>query len=158
MENPGRVRLMGQKMSISLHQTEQIPLLWKKFKTSLSMNKLLNNRRFFSVSLYGNALAEGSFGPDTEFEKWAATPILKGDELPEGNEILEIEAGLYAVFLHRGLPGDFPKTADFIFNHWLPGSDYQLDSRPHFEIMDENYRINDPDPEEEIWIPVRPKK
>jgi AraC family transcriptional regulator len=41
---------------------------------------------------------------------------------------------------------------------WLPSSDYVLDNRPHFEILGEKYKINDPESEEKIWIPVRKKQ
>lgn len=44
-----------------------------------------------------------------------------------------------------------------IFSDWLPKSDYELDERPHFEILDEKYKNDDPNSEEEIWIPIRNK-
>jgi AraC family transcriptional regulator len=31
-----------------------------------------------------------------------------------------------------------------------------LDQRPHVEVMGEKYKNNDPDSEEEIWIPIKP--
>jgi AraC family transcriptional regulator len=37
----------------------------------------------------------------------------------------------------------------------LPASGYELDDRPHFEILGERYKNNDPDSEEELWFPVR---
>jgi AraC family transcriptional regulator len=43
----------------------------------------------------------------------------------------------------------------YIFNTWLPKSGYQLDRRPHFEILGEKYKNNNPDSEEEIWIPIQ---
>jgi AraC family transcriptional regulator len=43
----------------------------------------------------------------------------------------------------------------YIFTRWLPASGYQLDNRPHFEILGDKYKNNDPESEEEIWIPVR---
>lgn len=45
----------------------------------------------------------------------------------------------------------------YIFGTWLPASGYYLDNRPHFEILGHKYKNNDPDSEEEIWIPVKPK-
>jgi AraC family transcriptional regulator len=43
----------------------------------------------------------------------------------------------------------------YIFNTWLPQSNYQLAPRPHFEILGEKYKNNHPDSEEEIWIPIQ---
>lgn len=34
---------------------------------------------------------------------------------------------------------------------------YEIDFRPHFEILGEKYKNNDPGSEEEVWIPVRPR-
>jgi AraC family transcriptional regulator len=35
----------------------------------------------------------------------------------------------------------------------LPGSEYFLDNRPHFEVLGDKYKNNDPTSEEEIWKP-----
>lgn len=39
----------------------------------------------------------------------------------------------------------------------IPSSAYEVDQRPHVEILTEKYKHNDPNSEEEIWIPVKPK-
>jgi AraC family transcriptional regulator len=70
---------------------------------------------------------------------------------------MKLPEGLYAVFLHRGPATTGPKTFEYIFQTWLPASEYFLDHRPHFEILGTNYKNDDPDSEEEIWIPVKPK-
>ncbi|MFM9945765.1 MAG: GyrI-like domain-containing protein, partial [Bacteroidia bacterium] len=44
-----------------------------------------------------------------------------------------------------------------IYGTWIPNSEYNLDNRPHFEILGEKYKNNHPDSEEEIWIPIKPK-
>lgn len=46
--------------------------------------------------------------------------------------------------------------AEYIYGSWLPNStEYARDNRPHFEILGEKYKNNDPESEEEIWIPVK---
>jgi AraC family transcriptional regulator len=50
-----------------------------------------------------------------------------------------------------------PKTFQYIFGTWLPNSEYVLDNRPHFEILGEKYKNDDPTSEEEIWIPIKAK-
>jgi AraC family transcriptional regulator len=30
-----------------------------------------------------------------------------------------------------------------------------LDNKPHFEIMGDQYKNEDPDSEEELWIPIK---
>jgi AraC family transcriptional regulator len=44
-----------------------------------------------------------------------------------------------------------------MLTEWLPNSAYALDDRPHFEALGEQYKNNDPNSEEEIWIPIKPK-
>jgi AraC family transcriptional regulator len=60
--------------------------------------------------------------------------------------------------LHKGAASDGPKTFQYIFGTWLPDSEYLIDNRPHFEILGEKYKNEDPTSEEEIWIPIKPKK
>jgi AraC family transcriptional regulator len=66
---------------------------------------------------------------------------------------------LYAVFKHKGATSSFHLTSDYIFNHWIPQSEYELDHRPHFEILGDQYLGPDnPESEEEVWIPIKPRK
>ena len=58
-------------------------------------------------------------------------------------------------FLHRGPASEGMKTYQYIFQTWLPVSGYRLDDRPHFAVMGEKYKKEDPDSEEEIWVPVK---
>ncbi len=67
-------------------------------------------------------------------------------------------SGLYAVFIHKGDASTAPKTFEYIFGTWLPNSEYLLDNRPHFEILGEKYKNEDPNSEEEVWIPIKPRK
>jgi AraC family transcriptional regulator len=78
----------------------------------------------------------------------------RGGLVPEGMEVFEMQGGLYAVFAHRGSD---PAIFDHIYGEWLTASDFELDDRPHFEVLDVQYRHSDPDAAEEIWIPVRVK-
>jgi len=45
----------------------------------------------------------------------------------------------------------------YIYGQWLPNSNYLLDDKPHFEVLGEKYKNNDPNSEEEIWIPIKDK-
>ena len=67
-----------------------------------------------------------------------------------------LEGGLYAVFDYKGSSAD-PSIFQYIYTDCLPKSEYLLDDRPHFEILGEKYKNNDPESEEEIWIPIKTK-
>ena len=97
------------------------------------------------------------FNPATEFEKWAAIEVSDYNNVPEDLETFTLTGGLYAVFDYRGLSTD-SSIFQYIFGTWLPNSDYLLDNRPHFEILGDKYKNDDPTSEEEIWIPVRQKQ
>ena len=111
----------------------------------------------FCVGVYDNSYSFENFDPSAEFEKWAAVEVENGSGPPDGMEALELPGALYAVFNHKGGPAAAPQTFGYIFGTWLPGSDYQLDNRPHFEILGEKYGDGGPESEEEIWLPIRPK-
>lgn len=97
------------------------------------------------------------FNPQTEFVKWAVVPVTDFKSIPDGMQQLIVEEGLYAVFNHVGDAVKAEETFGYIFGVWLPNSEYQLDNRPHFEILGAKYKNNAPDSEEEIWIPVKRK-
>ena len=94
------------------------------------------------------------FSPTTEFTKWATVEVSSYDNLPEGLQTFDLPGGLYAVFDYKGSSAD-PSIFQYIFSEWLPKSDYVVDDRPHFEVLGHKYKNNDPNSEEEIWVPVR---
>lgn len=107
--------------------------------------------RYFSVSQYPLEYF-GHFDPSKEFVKWATmeTP----GNAPDTMETLEIMDGTYAVFIHHGPAALAFKTFHRIFNEWIPNSEFNIDQRPHFEIMPEGYKADDPNAMEEVWIPI----
>ena len=65
-----------------------------------------------------------------------------------------IAGGLYAMFEYKGSSKD-NSIFQYIYTSWLPNSTYVLDDRPHFEVLGKKYKNNDPNSEEEIWIPIK---
>ena len=96
------------------------------------------------------------FHPKNEFERWATVEVTHYDHVPPDMESFDLIGGLYAVFEYKGPSGD-PSIFQYIFDIWLPASDYDLDNRPHFEVLGERYQSNKPESEEEIWIPIKKK-
>lgn len=130
--------------------------LWRSFMPK--RKEILNSisADLYSVQKYP-PLFFRDFDPDALFEKWAAQEVNDFSEIPDDMESLVIPGGLYAVFLYRGASKDAAPAFGFIFNSWLPDSGFTLDDRPHFEVLGGKYKNDDPDSEEELWIPVRPK-
>jgi AraC family transcriptional regulator len=95
------------------------------------------------------------FQPNTSFTKWAAVAVSTFDAVPVGMETLEIQEGLYAVFNYKGNQSNVAAFFSSIYTEWLPSSNYELGNHPQFEILGEKYKNNDPNSEEEIWIPIK---
>jgi AraC family transcriptional regulator len=142
------------KMTLSDNKTGE---LWKSFMQR--RNEIKNNLTtdLFSIQVYAQPSDLEEYNPNIPFEKWAAVEVHDFDTVPDGMETFTLTDGQYAVFVHKGAAITGAKTFQYIFGTWLPGSEYTLDNRPHFEILGEKYKNDSPDSEEEIWIPVRPK-
>lgn len=144
---------MHKEMSLADNQTFA---LWNAFmpRRKEIINSL--NTDLFSMQLYDASYFE-NFSLDKKFMKWAAVAVGNFETIPDGMESYTIEGGEYAVFTHKGGPETGAEAFGYIFNTWLPNSDYTLDSREHFELLGDKYKHGDPESEEEIWIPIKPK-
>jgi len=146
-------KMVGKSVNMSLAQNKTGEV-WRNFQ----MNKLaITNAvgtNLYSIQVYENLNYFENFNPQTVFTKWAAVEVNEIINIPNGFNAFTLPKGLYAVFVHRGLPSEFPKTMQFILGQWLPQSEYELDHRPHFELLGLNYKNNHPDSEEEVWIPI----
>jgi AraC family transcriptional regulator len=147
--------LVGKKLSMSFAANRTFEL-WRSFMPQLSKIKNRVGLELYSVEIYPQDFFK-EFHPTVEFEKWAAVEVTEINSVPPEMEKLIIQSGMYAVFIHRGPASAGPETYNYIFGTWLPGSDYILDNRPHFALMGEKYKNDDPESEEEIWIPVKQK-
>jgi AraC family transcriptional regulator len=147
-------KLIGKHLTMSLtnNKTQE---LWKSFM--MSRKEIKNN---IGTSLYSlqvlDPLYFNNFDPNKEFEKWALIEVTDFNNIPHDMETFELSGGIYAVFIHKGSSID-NKIFEYIFTNWLPNSEYNLDNRPHFEILGEKYKNENADSEEEIWIPIKPK-
>jgi AraC family transcriptional regulator len=148
--------LMGTKRELSLSNNET-QALWKSFMQQRHQIEHFSDRPLFSVECYDGLDFFEQFNPNTPFEKWAAVQKEEQDPLPKGMETLLIPAGLYAVFLYKGKASEAFRSYQYIHTEWLPASAYQLDDRPHFARMDERYKNDAPDSEEELWVPIMAK-
>jgi AraC family transcriptional regulator len=147
-------KLAGKRLTMSL-ANNRTGELWKSF---MSRRKEITNNvtnELISLQVYTPSYFD-NFNPNHFFEKWAAVEVTSFDKVPDDLETFTLTGGLYAVFHYKGSSSD-NRIFDFIFSTWLPSSNYILDHRPHFEILGDQYKNNDPSSEEEIWIPIKPK-
>ncbi len=154
IEKLAETRLVGNRLNMSFARN-RTPELWRQFMPRRGQIQHVTGPELYSVELYPDPEFFRVFDPNRPFEKWAAAPVSDPSELPEGMEVLVLPAGLYAVFSYKGKAREAAPFYQAIFQQWLPGSDYSLDHRPHFAKMGEKYQNDDPESEEEIWIPVK---
>jgi AraC family transcriptional regulator len=125
-------QLIGMHMSMSLTD-DKTRELWKKFMPQRKLILNPANAFLYSLQIYPHAYFS-RFGPACIFEKWAAVEVNAAATIPEGMESLLFPGGLYAVFHYKCQSTDGSQLFDFIFNTWLPQSNYRIDNRPHFEF------------------------
>lgn len=144
-------KCVGKKLTFSYADYRAFEL-WSSFmpRRNEIQNKLSSN--LFNVQINPENF---SFGPHELFDKWAVAPVTDFNFVPNDFESLVIEEGLYAVFLYKGDVSTVAQFFNQIYTVWLPNSGYQLDNRPQFELLGEKYKNNDPNSEEEIWIPIK---
>jgi AraC family transcriptional regulator len=147
-------KLVGKKLKMSLANNKTFDL-WRSFMPErMKIQKKLSND-LISMRVYNGSMELENI--NQQFEKWAAVEVPDFDNMPDGMEGFVLPGGVYAVFDYKGLNTD-NSIFIYIFTKWLPDSDYVLDERPHFEILGDKYKNNDPSSEEEIWIPVKPNR
>jgi AraC family transcriptional regulator len=147
-------RFVGRRLKMSFAENRTFEL-WRSFMPE--RKNILNSigNELYSVQIYGINFDFKVFNPDEEFEKWATIEVSDINSIPDKMESLIIPEGFYAVFIHKGRASDGHKSFSYIFGEWLPESGYELDNRPHFEILGSKYKNDQPDSEEEIWIPLK---
>jgi AraC family transcriptional regulator len=148
-------KLIGKHISMSFIQNKTFQL-WNSFMPKRKEIKNQIGTDLYSLEVFPAGHFD-NFDPNNLFQKWAAIEVEAFNELPAEMETLLIPTGLYAVFIHKGPASEGHKTYHSIFVEWLPKSAYTVDDRPHFAIMGEKYLNEDPNSEEEIWIPIKSK-
>jgi len=148
-------KLVGKRMTMSL-TNNKTGELWRGFMMQQKEIQNSIGTELYSMQIYPSTYFR-DFNPDTEFEKWALTEVNDFSTIPDEMQSFTLTGGLYAVFLHQGAASAGPEIFQYIFGTWLPSSGFLLDDRPHFELLGEKYKNNDPDSEEEIWIPIKAK-
>lgn len=147
-------KLIGQRLKMSFADYK-IGDLWRRFGSK--RKEITNNLNNDLISLVVYEPTHFTdFKSTNEFERWATVEVENYNKVPPEMETFDLQGGLYAVFEYKGLNTDH-SIFQYILGTWLPKSDFELDNRPHFEILGERYKNNDPESEEEIWIPLKKK-
>lgn len=148
-------KLIGMSINTSIADYGA-PGLWQRFMPQLKSIEIKIGAEKYSIQIYNNLFSYSDFHPELIFKYWAATEVQNFKSVPNGMETLELPGGKYAVFIHKGTMANFQKTLNYIHLKWLPNSEFELDHRPHFEVLDDRYLgPQNPESQEEVWVPIK---
>ena len=153
-ETSREMKIIGKRQTMSFANNTTGEL----FRSFMMQRMEIQNRAntdLLCVQNYPAGFFRG-FNPTVPFDKWAAAEVSSFDFVPEGMETFTIPSGMYAVFLFRGSNAQAMDFFAGIYTNWFPQSGYEVDQRPHFDVLGAKYKNNDPESEEEIFIPVKP--
>jgi AraC family transcriptional regulator len=145
--------LVGKTLEMTLTE-DKTPILWQSFMPQRAAIGHKVSAELISMRIYNEPFRAGDL--TQKFNKWAAVEVTSINTIPPNFKSYVVPKGLYAVFQYKGLNTD-PRVFIYIYGTWLPNSKYEIDERPHFEILGEKYKNGSPDSEEEIWIPIKLK-
>ena len=147
-------KLVGARITTTLLEHRESEL-WRGFRSRFSEIPDRFGTDFFSVKVYPAEYSFSHFDLNAKFDKWATIGVSRFADEYDDFETLTIPAGKYAVFIHRGTPAMASVTFGHIFGTWLPKSGFEIDNRPHLDVLGESWRPFDENAEEEIWVPIR---
>lgn len=156
MKSCGPLRIAGLRQRMSRGNANAIPELWKTLHAR--MDEFENA---IPGAAYGVCLHAKNGGPG-DFDYMAGLRVKEGGPLPDGMEVVTLPAREYAVFTFSpettDLPREFRKAYAYIFETWLPGSDFKIAQAADFEHYDQNrFSSKTLSGEIDIYLPVEPK-
>jgi AraC family transcriptional regulator len=143
-------KVIGIQSTMQHNQYGNIIGLWKRFMPQKKEIQNTVNDELIAMQVYRdfNTL-------ENSFDIWACAEVSSLDNIPEGMTGFTIPKGEYAVFLHKGM--DATATYQRIMTQWLAKSGFEIDDRPHFQVMGALYKNGSPDSEEDFYVPIKLK-
>lgn len=145
-------KLVGFSKEMSLIE-DKTAELFKQFMPRRNEIQSAASNHIWDLKVYSIDYFD-TYNPARSFTKWALMEVKDWQNIPVGMSKFRLTGGDYAVFKYQGLITD-NRIFQYIFTEWLPGADYQLDNRPHFDLLSTEYHKDDPDAISYIWIPVQ---
>jgi AraC family transcriptional regulator len=140
-------KLIGYSTEMSLAENTT-KFLWEK--AMIQFKKELKVEHFYSVQEYPSNYFT-NFSPSCKFRKWAlADADLVG---PWSNsELFILPGGTFAKFgiEDRSKAGFFFK---WLYQEWLPNSEYKLREAPHFEVLPRLW-LQNVELSEQVYVPI----
>jgi AraC family transcriptional regulator len=145
-------RLLGMHIEMSLstpRNQELFSAFMPRKKEISSLHTDVYSLQVYPMGYYTQ------FDPHKPFTKYALVEVDADTAIPDGMNEFNLDAGTYAVFDYVGDSAAFGQAMYYLLTEWMPATDYEIDDRPHFEILGAHYKRNSPDSKEQVWVPVR---
>lgn len=128
---------------------QELPPLWSAF-----LPRLAEIRNTVPGVCYGIVRQDPGDGERLEYH--AAIAVTKVAALPEGMSAVEVPAGTYARFEHRGPAQRVDHTVSYAYGTWLPQSGHRHTYAPDLEIYGAAYHPTSDDSVLHYAIPIDP--
>jgi predicted transcriptional regulator YdeE/DNA-binding transcriptional MerR regulator len=131
------------------NENQDIKAMWEKFNLRCCELQGADLKETYGVCFTLENAEEGVF------EYVAGAKVNTVDTLPENMVVRFIPEQKYAIFTVRGAIEGIPETYSYIYESWLPQSDYELASTFDFEMYDAKFNNFAEDSELYLFIPIK---
>ncbi|MBT3754955.1 MAG: AraC family transcriptional regulator [Candidatus Cloacimonetes bacterium] len=148
------LNVVGMRILTTVEES-RIPQLWNDFIVRMDE---LDDVAVPNCSL-GICLNDGDseFLEDSKFNYMVCKVVKDDSTVPDGMEYREISSQLVAVFTHIGSLETLSETYDYIYDKWLPESEYKLITADEIEWYDSRFKFGEDDSQMDIHIPITKK-
>lgn len=117
---------------------DEIRQTWQKIQTWMYSN---NIKEYKHIALFH----DNPVVTHLDECQYVACIEVNDKDLPEDQRLpkFNISDGIYAKFDIKGIDGDFLKFMNWLYNEWLPNSDYETTTKPPFAIYNKNKYLSD---------------
>ena len=144
--------IIGVELKTTTHDGKnfvEIPQFWDKVLEEGQIEKIPDKK--FQDTVLGICM---DFESNGRFSYIIGAEVISTENTPEDMVCRKIPAGKYAVFTACGvMPGSIQETFKYIYQEWLPNSEYQRANSADFELYDERCRSAE-NPEVDIYVPI----
>jgi len=144
--------IIGIELKTTTHDGKnfvEIPQFWEKVMQQGQIDNIPNKK--YPGTVLGICM---DFQTDGSFSYIIGTEVTKAENIPGDMVCKTIPAARYAVFTARGkMPGSIQDTVKYIYQEWLPNSEYQRADSADFELYDQRYHGGE-NAEVDIYIPI----
>ena len=143
---------VGVGGSFKIGDFREISKLWKEFDKRSS--EIESAGSGYSLGVCMDSHPDIEVGEGDQFVYLACLPVKSLEKVPAGMHGVELPAGKYAVFTHKGSIATITQTVHYIWGTWVPKHSDILKKGPDFELYDSRFDPHSLEGEVDIYIPL----